>query len=317
MKILIVDQVHPVLTERLEEKGHQTEYKPTIGPDEIRRSIGYYHGLVIRSKMHIDRKLIDLAGQLQFIVRMGSGMENIDSRYARSRGIACMNTPEGNRDAVGEHALGLLLGLMNRMGTANNEVKSGIWRRETNRGSEVKGKTVGIIGYGNTGSAFARKITGLDCQILAYDKYLFNYGGHHIQETTMSHIFDQADVLSLHVPLTEETRYLVNNAFIKKFRKPLVLINTSRGGVVNTSDLVDNLHTGKVVAAGLDVLEYESSTFEGLHQNQDLPGHLKELAGMDQVMLTPHVAGWTHESYYRLSETAAIKILQYLGQTTP
>ncbi len=317
MKILIVDQVHPILTERLEEKGHHPEYRPSIGPDEIRRSIGDYQGLVIRSKMHIDRELIDRAGQLQFIVRMGSGMENIDFPYAHSRDIACMNTPEGNRDAVGEHALGLLLGLMNRMGAASQEVKSGIWKREANRGTELKGKTIGIIGFGNTGSAFARKISGLDCHILACDKYKFNYGGHHVKETTMKNIFDQADVLSLHVPLTQETRYLVNNNFMEKFRKPIALINTSRGAVVNTSHLVDNLHKGKVLAAGLDVLEYESSTFEELHQNQDLPGHLRELADMDQVMLTPHVAGWTHESYYRLSEIAAIKILRYTGQTTP
>jgi len=314
MNILIVDDVHPVLMERLEEKGHSTNYQPNIQAEQILREIPEYEGMVIRSKMRVDQDLIDRAAQLKVVARMGSGMENIDVELARSRGILCLNSPEGNKDAVGEHALGLLLGLINKIPAAANQVKKGIWNREANRGMELKGKTIGLIGYGNTGRAFAEKLGGLDVNILAYDKYKFNYAGNHVRESTMEDLYEAADVLSLHVPLTQETKYLVDHAFISRFRKPLVLINTSRGPVVHTKELVSNLHSGKIRGAALDVLEYESSSFEALHQADDMPRHFLELSNMEQVILTPHVAGWTHESYRKLSEILAIKILRHFNQ---
>ena len=313
MKILIVDDVHPILMERLEEQGHTTDYQPDIQPKEVIQQIPDYEGMVIRSKMQVDGDLINRAAKLKVIARMGSGMENIDIDLAHSRGIVCLNAPEGNKDAVGEHALGLLLGMINRIPPANNQVKQGIWNREANRGTELKGKTVGIIGYGNTGSAFAEKIQGLGVNILAYDKYKFDYGSPLVRECRMEKLYEETDILSLHVPLTPETKHLVNHTFISRFRKPLVLINTSRGGVVCTQDLVSSLSNGKIQAAALDVLEYESSSFESLHQSNDLPRYFRDLANMEQVVLTPHVAGWTHESYRKLSEITAIKMLSHLG----
>ncbi|MBS3807587.1 MAG: hypothetical protein KGY60_08805 [Bacteroidales bacterium] len=315
MNILIVDDVHPILMERLEEQGYAADYQPNIQPKQIMKKIGDYEAMVIRSKMRVGPDLINQATKLKVIARMGSGMENIDVDLAHSRGIVCVNSPEGNKDAVGEHALGLLLAAINRIPAANNQVKQGIWNREANRGTELKGKTVGIIGYGNTGSAFAEKLRGLEVNILAYDKYKFDYAGQEVRESTMEELYDETDILSLHVPLTRETKHLVNHAFISRFRKPLTLINTSRGGVVNTQDLVGNLHKGKIPAAALDVLEYESSSFEALHQADNLPRHFKELANMEQVILSPHVAGWTHESYRKLSEITAIKMLRHLSHT--
>ena len=314
MRILIVDDVHPVLLKRLQEKGHTTDYQPNIRPEQVLEKIEGYHTLVIRSKMRVDRELIDQAEALKVIARMGSGMENIDVEYAGTRGIACLNSPEGNKDAVGEHALGLLLGVINRIPPANDQVKKGIWNRQANRGMELMGKTVGIIGFGNTGSAFAEKLQGLGVNILAYDKYKFNFARDGITESSMEELFDAADIVSLHVPLTSETKYLVNHPFIASFRKPLVLINTSRGEVVHTRDLVKNLQSGKVRAAALDVLEYESSSFEALHRTHQLPQYLDALSQMEQVILTPHVAGWTHESYHKLSEITAIKILRQFNK---
>lgn len=313
MNILIVDNVHPILMERLEEQGYATDYQPDIQPEQIMKKISDYEAMVIRSKMQVGRDLINRAAQLKVIARMGSGMENIDVDLAHSRGIVCLNSPEGNKDAVGEHALGLLLGAINRIPAANNQVKQGIWNRDANRGTELKGKTVGIIGYGNTGSAFAEKLRGLGVTILAYDKYKFDYAGQEVRESTMEELYDGADILSLHVPLTRETKHLVNHTSISRFRKPLILINTSRGGVVHTQDLVRNLHNGKIPAAALDVLEYESSSFEALHQADNLPRHFRDLANMEQVILSPHVAGWTHESYRKLSEITAIKMLRHLS----
>ena len=312
MKILIVDPVHRIMIDKLEEKGFQVSYQPEISPRGIQDQIETYEGLVIRSKMVIDQDVIDRAVNLRFIGRVGSGMENIDQGYAGKKNILCFNSPEGNRDAVGEHALGLLLSLINRIPVANRDVRSGIWDREANRGTEIKGKTIGIIGYGHTGSAFAEKLIGLGTNIIAYDKYKFNYGSSLVKEKTMEALFDEADVLSLHVPLTSETHYLVNNRFLKRFRKPILLINTSRGQVVQTEDLVENLKSGKITGAALDVLEYESHTFEELHKARELPRPLMDLARMDQVILTPHVAGWTHESYRKLSEIIANKILSNL-----
>jgi len=315
MKILIVDDVHPILLERLEEKGYTTDYQPRIQPEKIIQKIPDYEGMVIRSKMQVGHELINRAVKLKVIARMGSGMENIDVEQAHARGIICLNSPEGNKDAVGEHALGLLLGLFNKIPAANDQVKKGIWNREAHRGTELKGKTIGIIGYGNTGSAFAEKLKGLGVNILAYDKYKFDYAEDQVNESTMEELYNQADVLSLHIPLSPETKNLVDQRFISRFRKPLWLLNTSRGEIVNTEDLVSLLHNGKIMAAALDVLEYESSSFEALHQADNLPRHFSDLCRMERVILTPHVAGWTHESYRKLSEITAIKMLRYLSRS--
>ncbi len=313
MKVFIVDPVHPVLMEKLEQAGFAPDYQPRIEAGEIGKKIPHYQGIVVRSKVKVDHGLIDRGGHLKFIARVGSGMENIDRRYAESKGIVCLNSPEGNRDAVGEHALGLLLSLINQIPRANGHVKGGQWDREAHRGMEIKGRTLGLIGYGHTGSAFAGKLAGLGVNTIAWDKYKFDYSSQVVKEKALSGLFDEADVLSLHVPLTTETHYMVNDAFLRQFRKPLILINTSRGAVVNTADLVKNLKSGQVKAAALDVLEYESSDFEGLHQSGKLPQHFRELSEMPQVILTPHVAGWTHESYYKLSAIIANKIIRHWG----
>ena len=236
-------------------------------------------------------------------------MEGIDRDYAESLGIRCFNAPEGNRNAVGEHALGMLLALMNNMLTADAEVRSAIWKREENRGHELQGKTVGIIGYGNTGGAFARKLSGFDCNVLAYDKYKSNFSDDLVKEAGMDEIFFSADVLSLHIPLTDETHYLVNTEYLQKFQKDIWLINTSRGHVLNTRDLVESLNSGRLLGAALDVLEYESLSFESL-QDEDLPEPYKALAASDKVILSPHVAGWTLESKLKLAEVIVDKILR-------
>jgi len=311
MRVLVIDPVHEILMKSLSEKGYRVDYVPDITRDEVLNSIPNYEGLVLRSKMVVDSQLLERASRLRFIGRIGSGMENIDVALARKNQIQCFNSPEGNRDAVGEHALGLLLSLMNKIPRCDREVRSGKWDREANRGTELKGRTVALIGYGNTGSAFARKLSGLEVHTIAFDKYRYGFSGAYVQEKNMEEVFDQADVLSLHVPLTEETRYMVDDAFIRRFRKPIVLINTSRGEVVRTSDLVAHLKEGTIRAAALDVLEYESKTFEKLHRVQDLPSHFTELTAMEQVILTPHVAGWTHESYRKLSEIMARKIIMH------
>ena len=313
MRVLVIDPVHEILMEHLSEKGYTIEYVPDITKEAVVERIGDYQGLILRSKMVVDQTVLEAAEKLWFIGRIGSGMENIDVQLARTKKIQCFNSPEGNRDAVGEHALGLLLSLMNKIPRSDREVKSGQWNREANRGSELKGRTVALIGYGNTGSSFARKLSGLEVHTIAFDKYRYGYSGSYVQEKNMEEVFDQADVLSLHVPLTDETRYLVDDAFIRQFRKPFILINTSRGGVVKTSELIPHLKEGKIRAAGLDVLEYESKTFEKLHSLKDLPPHFRELTRMEQVILTPHVAGWTHESYRKLSDVMACKILRHFG----
>lgn len=310
MNILIVDKVHEILIERLQEKGFDIDYQPSISTEEAIKNISKYSGIIIRSKFKITSEVIDNAGNLKFIARIGAGMENIDVKYAKSKGIKCYNSPEGNRDAVGEQTLGMLLVLLNKIYVSNKEVKEGIWQRENNRGIELKNKTIGILGYGNMGSAFAEKLSGLGCNVIAYDKYKFNYSNEFVHEVTLEQLFDETDILSLHIPLTEETHYLINNKFIQSFRKDFFLINTARGGVVNTEELVSNLEQGKIKGAALDVLEYEKTSFEDLHHSNKLPGHFYKLTTMDNVILSPHVAGWTNESYRKLSEIIANKIIQ-------
>ncbi len=306
-KVLFIDTTHPLLSEGLEKLGFQCEIFPQYGKDDFLRIIDQYIGIIIRSKIKLDREILEKAQKLRFIGRVGAGMENIDLDFAARRGIYCLNAPEGNRSAVGEHAIGMLLMLFNHLKKGDAEVRRGLWHREENRGIEIEGKTVGIIGYGNMGSAFAEKISGFGATVLAYDKYKSGFSGNLVTEVPLQTLFEQTDILSLHVPLTQETRYMVNEAFLKQFRKEIWLINTARGKVVKTDDLVEALRTGKVKGACLDVLEYEGLSFESLEANK-LPKAFQELVNMENVVLSPHVAGWTLESNRKLAETIVRKV---------
>ena len=308
MNILFIDSNHPLLHETLEKYGHtcHLNYQWTI--EEIKNNIHLYDGIVIRSKIKITKEIIDKAVKLKFIARAGAGMENIDVEYAESKGIKCLHAPEGNRDAVAEQALGMLLSLFNNLCRANQEVREGKWIREGNRGIELMGKTVGIIGYGNMGSAFAERLKGFGVKVLVYDKYKNGFGNDFIIETTLEHIFAESDVLSLHTPLTEETEYLINDSFISKFKKNIYIINTARGKCLNTADLVKNIKSGKVSGACLDVLEYEMVSFETL-DSRNLPEAFQYLIKSDKVMLSPHIAGWTIESNEKIARVLAEKII--------
>ncbi|MEI6884193.1 MAG: NAD(P)-dependent oxidoreductase [Bacteroidota bacterium] len=305
-KVLFVDTVHPLISKELTSMGFQCDEFPSYGRKEYEAIAADYTGLVIRSKIKIDKQFLDKAVNLKFIGRVGAGLENIDVEYARGLGISCLNSPEGNRDAVGEHTLGMLLSLMNHICRANNELRQGKWIREGNRGVEVKGKTVGIIGYGNMGSAFAQRLKGFEADVIAYDKYKFSYSDEFVTESGMDELFEKADIVSLHVPLTEETHYLAGSGFFEKFRKNIILLNTSRGQVVQTSALVAALKSGKVKSAALDVLEFEDSSFENL--SADVHPDFSYLLGAPNVLLTPHIAGWTVESNIRLASVLVGKI---------
>lgn len=308
MKILFIDSNHPLLHETLEKAGHTCDLFYQWSKEEIENNIHLYDGIVIRSKIKITKDSIDKATKLKFIARAGAGMENIDVEYAVQKGIKCLHAPEGNRDAVAEQAIGMLLGLFNNLFRANNQVREGKWIREGNRGVELMGKTVGIIGYGNMGSAFAERLKGFGVKVLGYDKYKKNFGTDFIKETSLENIFKNADVVSLHTPLTDETNYLINDAFINKFSKNIYIINTARGKCLNTSDLVKNLKAGKVSGACLDVLEYEMVSFEALNTNE-LPEAFQYLIKSDNVVLSPHIAGWTQESNEKIAMVLAEKVL--------
>ncbi len=307
-KILFIDSNHPVLQQRLEQSGFTCDLHYKWTKDEIAQHIHHYDGLVIRSRIFLDKAIIDKGTKLRCIARAGAGMENIDVSYAESKGIRCLHAPEGNRDAVGEHAIGMLLSLFNNLCRANAEVRKGLWIREGNRGEELQGKTVGIIGYGNMGSAFAQRLQGFGVRVLAYDKYKKNYATSLVKECTMEELWEQADVVSLHTPLNEETRYLINDAFIQRFRKNIYIINTARGKSLCTEDLVKNITSGKVKGACLDVLEYEMLSFENLDK-ENLPAAFQYLAASEKVILSPHIAGWTHQSNEKIASFLAEKII--------
>lgn len=311
-KILFLDSNHPVMLDMLRANGFVCDEDYISPKADVLKKIHSYHGVIIRSRFKLDSQFLDAATSLQCIGRAGAGMENIDVAYAESKGIRCVHAPEGNRIAVAEHALGMILSLMNNFRRADNEVRGGIWKREENRGTELTGKTVGIIGYGNMGSAFAKVLRGFDVKILAYDKYKSAFGDEYVTESSPEEIFRSADVLSLHVPLTEETRGMVNAAYLASFAKPVWLINTSRGPVVNTEALVHAINSGKVIAAGLDVLEYESTSFENLSA-EELPEPFQQLRKSDRVILSPHVAGWTFESHRKIGEVLATKVINMLS----
>lgn len=314
MKILFVDTVHDYLEEKLIESGFDISHFTSTDKNEFKSIAGNFDGFIIRSKFLLDKELLDYCKQLKFIARAGAGMENIDVVYAEQLGIKCFNSPEGNRDAVGEHALGMLLMLMNRLKKADAEVREGIWLRAENRGHEIMGKTVGVIGYGNTGSKFAKKLSGFECEILVYDKYKNGINDPHVKQVEMEEIFEKADILSLHIPLTDETTYLVNEQFLNQFHKPIYLINTSRGKNLQTAHLVKALENKRLLGACLDVLEYESASFEDMNANE-IPAPMQYLIKADNVILTPHIGGWTHESNYKMSYYLAEKILDAFGNS--
>jgi len=309
MKILFIDSNHPSLHQTLEKAGHVCHLHYDWTREEILQNIHLYDGIIIRSKIKIAKDILDKTTNLKFIARAGAGMENIDVAYAESKGIKCIHAPEGNRDAVGEHALAMLLVLFNNVLRADKEVREGKWLREENRGVELMGKTVGIIGYGNMGSAFAERLKGFGVKLLVHDKYKTNFGNEFIQESSLERIFDEADIVSLHVPLTAETERMVNDTFINSFRNNIYIINTARGKCLNTDDLVMNLKSGKVLGACLDVLEYEMTSFETLDVTM-LPEAFQYLTQSDKVILSPHIAGWTIESHKKIAMVLVEKILQ-------
>lgn len=299
--ILIVDDIHPVFIEQAEAMGYQCDYQPLIKSDEALKIIGNYTGLLIRSKFNVDRKVMDSAN-LRFICRAGAGMDNIDVDYAAEKNIQLINASEGNMDAVGEHATGLLLALMNHFITADAEIRAGEWKREANRGYELKGKTVGIIGYGFMGRSFAKKLSGFDVNVIAYDKYKTGFSDKYAREVSMEEIVKHSDVLSLHIPLTTETKGLINDEYLFHFKKPIFLINTSRGKVAEVKAILNAIKQGKILGAGLDVLEVEK--FPQLAEQE----WFNDLRQSGKIILTPHVAGWTFDSYRRISEVMAEKL---------
>jgi len=307
-KVLLIDIVHDIIPEKLESNGYEVISGVQLSRKEILACINEFCGIVIRSRIIIDKELIDKAVNLRFVARVGAGMESIDTKYCESKGISCLNSPEGNRDAVGEHCIGMLLSLMNNLNKADREVKTGIWLREANRGIELNAKTVGIIGYGNMGSCFAKKLSGFGCKVISYDKYKTGYEDKYTIETQMSNIFKEADIVSFHIPLRDETNYLVNDVFISKFNKPIIIINTSRGPIVETEALVRALKTGKIIAAALDVIEYEESSFEKTKEMTKF-SDFRYLAESDKVIMSPHIAGWTVESKIKLAEVLVSKII--------
>ena len=308
IKILHIDSNHPLLWEQLENAGFTNEADFTSTKEEVENKIENYHGIVIRSRFKIDKTFIDKAKNLQFIARVGAGLESIDCEYAESKNIRLIAAPEGNCNAVGEHALGMLLSLFNKLNIADKEVKAGHWNRESNRGTELDGKTIGIIGYGNMGKSFAKKLRGFDVEVLCYD-ILPNVGDENAKQVSLKELQQNADVLSLHVPWTPETDKMVNTAFINQFTKPFWLINTARGKSVVTTDLVTALQSGKVLGAGLDVLEYEKLSFETLFEGQK-PEAFEYLLQAKNVLLTPHIAGWTIESKEKLAQVIVNKIIK-------
>ncbi len=308
-KVFFLDTVHPILAERLTQSGeyHCIEAHEWTR-EQCETQLADAYGIVIRSRFTMDESFLRFTPRLQFIARSGAGMENIDVAYCESRGITLYNAPEGNRNAVGEHALGMLLSMMNRIHTANRDVKNGIWDREGNRGTELDGKTVGIIGFGNNGKAFAKKLRGFDITLLAYDKYKTGFGDDFVIEATLEALLRKSDVISFHIPQNEETVYFANQEFFDALGKPIYLLNLSRGKIVETKSLIYSIQKGTTIAAGLDVNEFEKKSFEHFFEEAD-NAELKFLLESDRVLLTPHVGGWTIESYYKLSSVLADKIL--------
>ncbi len=308
-KVLHLDSNHPLMLEQLAEMGYTNVEDYTSSKETIEDSIHEYEGIILRSRFKIDASFLEKATRLKFIGRVGAGLENIDCDFAATKGIVLVAAPEGNQTAVGEHALGMLLTLFNKLNLVDQEVRQGVWIREGNRGIEIEGKTVGIIGYGHMGNAFAKRLQGFDCEVIFYDikDHLENQ---YAKQVSLATLQERADILSLHVPQTPETIHFINAAFIQQMEKPFWLINTARGKAVNTADLVHALESGKVRGAALDVLEYEKSSFENMFAEENLPQPLQYLIQSKQVLLSPHIAGWTIESKEKLAQTIIDKIRQ-------
>ena len=305
MKILQLDKNHPLISEQLTAKGFVVEEDHSSPYDEVLEKIKDYQGIIIRSRIPLDKNFLTRASHLKFIARVGAGMENIDIETAENLGIKLINSPEGNRDSVAEHVVGMLLILMNRLFIASNEVKNGIWKREENRGDELLGKTFGIIGYGNMGKATAKRLSGFGVEVIFYD-ILPNLSDEFATQVSLEELQKRADILSLHIPLTSETHYLIDEDFISKMEKNFYFVNTARGKNLKTKALVEAIESGKVLGACLDVLEYEKSSFENLEtENHDL----KYLLDSEKVIVTPHIGGWTHQSKEKLAQFIVDKIL--------
>ena len=307
MKILHLDTNHPLLLNQLNDLGFQNEEDYTSSKSDVEAKIHLYDGIIIRSRFSIDKNFLEKATHLKFIGRVGAGLENIDCEVARSKNIHLIAAPEGNKNAVGEHTLGMLLSLFNKLNKANHEVKKGIWLREENRGIELDGKTVGIIGYGNMGKSFAKKLKGFDVEVLCYD-IAKNVGDENCRQVSLQELQEKSTILSLHTPQTAQTNNMINTDFINQFQHPFWLLNTARGSAVVTKDLVNALQSGKILGAGLDVLEYEKSSFENFFSEDFLPEDFRYLIEAENVLLTPHIAGWTTESHEKLAQTIVDKI---------
>ena len=314
IKILHIDSNNPLLWDQLQSAGFINHSDFTSSKEEIEAKIQDYQGIVIRSRFKIDKTFLDKATNLQFIARVGAGLESIDCEYAQTKNITLIAAPEGNRNAVAEHTLGMILSLFNKLNQAHSEIQSGHWNRESNRGYELDGRTVGIIGYGNMGKAFAKKLRGFDVNVLCYD-IQDNVGDANAKQVSLEELQNKTDVLSLHIPWTEETNKMVDSNFINGFQKPFWIINTSRGKNIVTADLVAAMQSGKILGAGLDVLEYEKLSFETLFQDKNTPEAFQYLLKAKNVILTPHIAGWTFESHERLAQVIVDKIkAKYFGQ---
>jgi len=307
-KILLLDKNHKLISEQLSKKGFAIDEDYSSSYLEILSKIHLYDGIIIRSRIPIDSKFLEAGKKLKFVARVGAGMENIDTQKAKELGIECINSPEGNRDAVAEHVLAMLLSIMNRLFISSTEVKKGIWLREENRGDELLGKTFGIIGYGNMGKAVAKRLSGFGVNVIFYD-VLPNLEDEYAKQVNLETIWKQSDIISLHTPQTPETKYIIDEKFINRMNKNFHLINTARGINVKTSALVEALKSGKIISACLDVLEFEKSSFEDIQTKENLD--MEYLLNSEKVLLTPHIAGWTIQSKVKLAQIIVDKILKF------
>lgn len=309
-KVLFLDTVHASLEEQLLAAQINCEHDYESSKVQLQSKIDQYQGIVIRSRIRLDEEILQHATQLEFIARAGAGLENIDLDYCLKRNIQVFPANEGNRDAVAEHATGMLLALLNRLCIVNQEVRKGIWLRAENRGTELMGKTIGIIGYGHTGQAFAKRLSGFGMTILAHDKYKSNFGSEQVIEVDLKTIQEQADIISLHLPLAKETQNYIDEEFIRKCKKNFYFVNTARGNLISSKTLLGAIHDGKILGACLDVYDLEKSSFSSLDALENHP-EWKELINSEKVLLSPHIAGWTHESHRKLSEILADKVLRF------